>query len=184
MTPLASARLRLVLASVLLGGWLAYLGWLAWSNARPHVSTRPFQIAKTHYEVLSHSQFLVADIDASVTVDKDGNVKNTPEVLWAGQARNDSEAGPENLKDELIEDAKEGRVNIKKELEKCGLEGTGPFLVPFVHREGTFQVATVPDMPGAHLPEVSVPQEQVAQRVYHDTPKTREQERDIRKPYR
>src|ERR1051326_6459594 len=68
-----SAQVRLGVASVLLGIWLVYLGWLAWTNARPHIQLDPeFKIAKTRYEVLSRSQFLVADVDASVMVDKDG----------------------------------------------------------------------------------------------------------------
>src|SRR5438132_990794 len=119
---MASARVRLILASVLFGGWLAYLGWLAWTYARPQVKFQPeFEIAKTHYEVLSRSQFLAADMDVSVLVDDDGKVTEVREVLWP----RDGTQNPD-LQD----------LNLYSARRDSDLEGRGPFLVPLVRTSG------------------------------------------------
>ena len=130
---MASAKVRLILASVLFAGWLGYLGWLAWANARPQVQFKPsLQISKTRYEVLSRSQFLLADLDVSVHVDDDGNITDDAQILWARDGRTDVDIWP---------------LNIKKELEACDLQGRGPFLVPLVRNGAAFVVVAVPDMP-------------------------------------
>jgi hypothetical protein len=167
---MASARLRLILASVLFALWMGYLGWLVWANARPHVRLEPdFEIAKSRYEVMSRSQLLAADLDVSVMVDDQGNVTEIRDLLWARDGK---------------ESVDLSKLNIKRELETCELTGRGPFLVPLVQQGDGFAVARVPDMPGLRRdPTEFVPQERTDKRVYHDTSQTRDQEREIRKRY-
>src|SRR5438067_1207298 len=167
---MASARVRLILSAVFFGGWLAYLGWLAWTYARPHVSVQPeFEIAKARYQVLSRSQFLEADMDLSVLIDDDGKVTEVREVLWSA----DGTQNPD-LRD----------VNLSRARKDSDLEGHGPFLVPMTRTGGKLQPAKVPLMPGAQRENKLPPEEGVDKyRIYHDTPQARAQEREIRKKY-
>jgi hypothetical protein len=88
------------------------------------------------------------------------------------------------VKDQLEKYVQEHHLKINKELVNCQLEGKGPFLLPLVREGSTFHVASVPDMPAPRRDsEYIPPQELTRERIYNDTPKTRAQEREIRKSY-
>jgi hypothetical protein len=163
-----SARIRLLLATALFTLWIGYLAFLVWKTALPQVRFHSgLELPKTHYEVLSRSQFLEANLDVSARVDKDGIITEH-EVLWSADGEDDK-----------IVDG----LNIKHALSACQLEGEGPFLVPLVRDRAGVKLAVVPNTPGypsQRLSENASPQENTRDRVYRDTPDTRAQEREIR----
>ncbi len=162
-----AARVRLILASVLFAAWIFYLGWLAWTTARPHIQLeQKFAITKTHYEVLSRSQFLVADMDIAAEVNDQGIITDY-EVLWSADGQEDRQIAL--------------GMDLSNMLKDSDLEGVHHCLVPLVRSRGSVSVATLPTTPGfpRRWPSDQTPSTRAP--VYHDNDQTRAQEREIRK---
>jgi hypothetical protein len=119
-----AARLRLVVAVLLFLGWIAWLGYLALPSVTPR-------------EVLSHSQFLVSQLDviARVEADERGHPAArvaVEEVLWP--------AGQQDLA---------GRpLTVTNLSESKGFTGPGAYILPLVRADDAYKVAAAPRSPG------------------------------------
>jgi hypothetical protein len=131
-----------------------FLGWIGWLAYLAATTTHPV--------VLARPQFLVAGLDVIAEVqERDGKpvpVVQVREVLWPRDDR---------LGDTL-------RVTNLPECE--GWAGAGSYLLPLVKDGDSYRVPSIPRSPGFE------PEKHGQPRIYPDTPQTREQEKQVRKP--
>jgi hypothetical protein len=149
-----AARIRLVIATILFLGWLSWLGYLA----LPTVTAR---------EVLSHSQFLISQLDVIARIDADADGRpvspmRIEEVHW-----------PETAKD-LV--GKSEVVTNLKEMKDHGFIGPGLYIVPLVKDDAAWRVAPAPRSPGYDGGSHRFP------RIYPATEQNRRQLAAIPKP--
>lgn len=147
------SRLLLVLAAGLFTAWIAYLAFLA--------------LTKSHMPVLSHPQFLVADLWVIADVDDLDKPISVVEVVYA---RPDLKGGaPER-----------GTTIPLANLSMCNADWKGPgrYIVP-ISRAGTENYVTwVPRSPG--YPPTNMTTQPV--HIYPDTPETRAQLNHLPRP--
>ena len=148
-----AARLRLIVAGVLFFAWIGWLAYLAVSaSLAPHV-------------VLSRPQFLIADLIAIAEVESLDKDVTVIEVYWpeAKKELEGKELKVTNLAQAAMED-REGR----------GWKGPGRYILPLIQEpDGTYQLAPIPPSPGFSARKLL---------VYRETPHTRGQLQEIRKP--
>jgi hypothetical protein len=123
MTP---ARLRLALAVVLFLGWIAWLAYLAMPSVTPR-------------EVLSHSQFLISQLDVIARIDADAEGRpvspiHVEEVHWPASAK-------DKVGQSLV-------VTNIKGMKDHGFAGPGLYIVPLIRDDDAFKVAPAPRSPG------------------------------------
>jgi hypothetical protein len=138
-------RRRLILAAGLFVAWIGWLAYLAVTATRP--------------TVLSHSQFLVSELDviAQVTQGPRGPDPQVTveEVRWPAQDN-------EKLKGRKIT-----IVNLDTFEERDGWTGPGHYILPLKRRnEDSFMVVSPPMSPGFDPIKARPP------RIYRETPET------------
>jgi hypothetical protein len=149
---MAFAKARFLAVAVLLLGWLGYLAYQALAFGR--------------FPVVSHSQLLVSTLDviADVRVDNDG--RPVPRVLvhevhWP--------ADQQKLSGQEIEVVNLSDPSLK------GFAGAGRYILPLEKADGSaYRVAHLPRSPGFNGERSCF--------IYPDTPITRGQLDEVRKP--
>lgn len=119
------ARLRLVVAVCLFGGWLSYLAYLAATTRNPVVLSRP--------------QFLVSSFDVVAQVDRpDGQPPSVTvrQVLW-----------PAGDKARALEGL---TVKVTNLADATGWDKPGAYILALQSEKDTFRVAPTPVSPGFH----------------------------------
>ncbi|HKI30478.1 MAG TPA: hypothetical protein VKA46_01205 [Gemmataceae bacterium] len=134
-------RWLLAVAAGLFAAWIAYLGFLA--------------LTASHPTVLSHPQFLVADLWVIAEVNDFDKPVKVVEVTWA--------------REDVEKPEKDATVEVSN-LARCKEEGTkaGRYILPLTREGKGYRVTDVPHSPGYGplTPQC---------RVYPDTPETRGQ---------
>jgi hypothetical protein len=141
-------RLLLALAAGLFTAWIAYLAFLA--------------LTKSHIDVLSHPQFLVADLWVIADVDGLDKPISVVEVVYARPGLKDG--APEK-----------GKTIDLSNLSMCqeSWKGPGRYIVPLSHPRNEYYVTPIPRSPGYPPDKDKMTLPQV--RIYPDTPDTRAQ---------
>ena len=150
-----AARLRLIIAALLFGGWIGWLAYLAATTTKPIVLSRP--------------QFLFSTLDVVAQVDEQDHQpvdKVTVKVVhWPPQA----------------EAVLKGKTITVTNLDQCdGWEGPGEYILPLEKQGDHFAVVKVPDSPG--FPNHSLKMNPGRYRIYRRTPETMRQLESIQKP--
>lgn len=160
LQPSKKARLRLAFLALLLGGWLLYLGYLAFTVPRPVVLSRPQLLVSTLDVLATLSQQTDGQPNTSVTVEK---------IHWPNQGR-------EDLVDRTITVA-----NLSALGREDGWNGPGTYILPLVpdprRADGKhFLIAPIPRSPGYEPGPIR------RGRIYPLTPQTLRQLETIPKP--
>jgi hypothetical protein len=121
-----SARARLLIASALLAGWVAWLGYKALSRGRD-------------YPVLSHSQLLVSALDVIADVKSAADGSADPVVVVREVHWPSASAGLAGTS-----------ITVTNLPSSLGFQGTGEYILPLVRGEGPgeYRVAGLPRSPG------------------------------------
>ena len=136
---------------------MAFFGWLAWLAYLAVTASKP--------TVLSRPQFLMANLIVIAEVESLDKDVTVIEVYWpeAKKELEGKELKVTNLAQAATED-REGR----------GWKGPGRYILPLVQEpDGTYQLAPIPPSPGFSARKLL---------IYRETPHTRGQLREIRKP--
>lgn len=140
MTPAAARRLRLGAAALAFALWVGYLGYLAFTARNP--------------VVLSHSQFLVADVVVVARVEDRAAGKVKVEQVVRPKENTPLAAGQE--------------ITVANLAGSEGWAGTDDYILPLSAAGGHYQVVRVPRTPG--YPRR--PWELTNPRIYPATPDT------------
>ena len=143
-----------MIATALFIGWVTWLGYLALPSVTPR-------------DVLSHSQFLISQLDVIARIDADPDGRPTAslrveEVHW-----------PESAKD-LV--GKSLTVTNLSQMKDHGFIGPGLYIVPLVKKDDAYLVAPAPRSPGYDGGSHRFP------RIYPATEQNRHQLAAIPKP--
>jgi hypothetical protein len=153
------AVIRLLVAVLLFGGWLAYLGYLVWESKQSPTG-KPI--------VLSRPQFLVSEVDVIGTVVGEGPMVQVEEVVYP------STRGDLVGKEIKVTNLGECRPPSKATPD---LKGPGPYILPLQSlpdsKEPSFKVAPLPPSPGDRTLHAGPPH------IYPVTRETRAQLREI-----
>jgi hypothetical protein len=147
------AKARLLIAAVLLGGWLAYLGYLAYATNDPIVLSRP--------QFLVSGAYVIADVKEQN--DQPVSAVTIKEVVWdpAGKL-----AAGQTIEVKFL--PKPGKP--------LGWENAGTYILPLTRRvDGKYSVTPLPPSPGF----AAEPASPFRFRIYTETPSTVRQLRDI-----
>jgi hypothetical protein len=126
------AKIRLLVATLLLVGWLSWLGYLAWTKTNPVVLSRSQIMASTHFVL------------AEVSIDRETGHPE-PTVKLKEDLRPVGEPLPAQIR---VRNIKEGRLAGKPDR----FEEKATYLLMLTQSDGVYELTPPPRAPGHENP--------------------------------